>query len=70
MADVRIIHPNLGPEQIVTVAEESLPHHYRAGWRLLADDEAPQAAPVEGPPPMTRAQAKAARAAAAQESEE
>lgn len=58
MADVQIIHPDLGPDQIVTVPEESLPHHYRAGWRLLADDERPPAAAEQPePPPMTRAQA-------------
>lgn len=61
MADVQIIHPALGPDQITTVAEESLPHHYRAGWRLLTEDETPAPVVDEPPAPMTRAQARASK---------
>ncbi len=57
MADVQIIHPGLGPEQIATVSEESLPHHYRAGWRLLAEGETPPTADEETPAPMSKAEA-------------
>ncbi len=53
----QIIHPKLGPGQILTVAEGALPHYHRAGWRLLAPDEAPPPAAEETPAPMTRAQA-------------
>lgn len=61
--DVKIIHPQT--QGIAEVPEESLPHHYRAGWRLLTEgEEAALAAPAPEPKPMTRAQAaKAARAA-------
>jgi hypothetical protein len=65
MPDVKIIHPLTG--SVAEVDEVSLPHHYRAGWRLLTDDEiaargqkAPGGLTAE-PKPMTRAQA--ARAA-------
>lgn len=65
MADVQLIHPGLGPEQIITVPEEAQSHYYRSGWRLLADDEVlPEAAAEPVPEPMTRAQARAAAKAA------
>lgn len=57
MADewVKIIHPEtLG---VAEVNRSALPHHYAAGWRLLADDEAAQDEPEPDPEPMTRAQA-------------
>ena len=60
MGNVKIIHPSDG--SVADVAEESLPHHYRAGWRLLTDEEeAARDDAVPSPKPMTRAQA--ARAA-------
>lgn len=60
MADVKIIHPET--MAVVAVPQESLAHHYRAGWWLLtADEEAGAATPAPEPKPMTRAQA--ARAA-------
>jgi len=59
---VKIIHPSDG--SVADVAEVSLPHHYRAGWRLLTDDEAAAAdKPEPEPKPMSRTQAaKAAKA--------
>jgi hypothetical protein len=66
---VQIIHPDLGA--IAEVSRLSLPQHYAAGWRLLADDEIPEPEPPEEPPPVTRAQAaKAAKQAASAETEE
>ena len=61
MANVRIIHPSNG--SVAEVPEESMPHHYSAGWRLLTDDEAAaRDKPEPAPKPMTRAQAaKAAK---------
>jgi hypothetical protein len=65
---VKIIHPLT--ESVAEVPAESLPHHYRAGWRLLSDEEdaARSEAAVRAmaglpePKPMTRAQAaKAAK---------
>jgi hypothetical protein len=57
---VKIIHPSDG--SVAEVAAESMAHHYRAGWRLLTDEEEKAlAAPPAEPKPMTRAQA--ARAA-------
>ncbi len=53
--DVKIIHPVTGG--IAEVPESSLPHHYASGWRLLADDEAPQPEQAPDPEPVTRAQA-------------
>lgn len=53
--DVQIIHPETGG--IAAVPESSLSHYYASGWRLLADDEAPQQEPAPEPEPMTRAQA-------------
>jgi hypothetical protein len=64
---VKIIHPLT--LAVAEVPPESLPHHYRAGWRLLSDDEkAAHDAPDPEPKPMTRAQAaKAARNAGSEE---
>jgi hypothetical protein len=58
---VKIINPADG--SVAEVPEVSMPHHYRAGWRLLTDeDEVAKAAPAPDPKPMTRAQAaKAAK---------
>lgn len=70
MEFVKIIHPNLGPEQITDVPDTSLREWYAAGWHLLAEDEAPQPEPEPEPPPMTRAQAAKAAKQAAKESEE
>jgi hypothetical protein len=69
---VQIIHPDLGADGISEVHRSSLPQWYAAGWRLLADDEAPAPEPEPEPPPVSRAQAaKAAKQAAAEaESEE
>lgn len=65
---VKIIHPETGG--IADVPESSLPHHYRAGWRPLADDEVPQPEPEPEPEPVTRAQAaKAAKKTASAGSE-
>ncbi len=63
-AHVKIIHPSDG--SVAEVPAESLPHHYRAGWRLLTDDEqAAQDTPGPEPEPITKAQAaKAARESA------
>lgn len=66
---VQIIHPGTGG--IAEVSRLSLPQHYAAGWRLLADDDIPPAEPAAEPEPMTRAQAaKAAKQAASAETEE
>jgi hypothetical protein len=61
MEPVKIINPADGT--VTEVPAESLPHHYRAGWRLLSDDEEKTAdKPVPDPKPMTKAQAaKAAK---------
>jgi hypothetical protein len=72
--DVKIIHPELGPDLVAEVPQEALPHHYASGWRLLAEDEAPEAEAAAEPEPMTKAQAakaakQAAKAATAAESE-
>ena len=66
---VKIIHPVTGG--IAEVPDSSLPQHYAAGWRLLADDEIPQPEPAPEPEPMTRAQAaKAAKQADQAETKE
>jgi hypothetical protein len=66
---VQIIHPETGGTG--EVHRSSLPQHYAAGWRLLADDEIPQPEAEPEPPPMTKAQAaKAAKQAAKAESED
>ena len=68
MDTVKIIHPET--QAVVDVPAESLPHHYRSGWRLLTDDEAAAREPGRepDPKPMTKAQAaKAARANAGSE---
>ena len=66
---VMIIHPETGGTG--EVHRGSLPQHYAAGWRLLADDEVPPAEPPPEPPPMTREQAaQAAGQAAVPEPEE
>ncbi len=71
MADVQIIHPQLGPDHIATVPESSLPGAFAAGWRELADDEQPPAPEAAPPEPMTKAQAaKAAKQAAEQSGSE
>ncbi len=63
---VQIIHPETGGTG--EVHRSSLPQHYAAGWRLLADDEAPPDEPQPEPEPMTRAQAaKAAKAGTSEE---
>lgn len=58
---VKIIHPET--QGIAEVPPESMPHHYRAGWRLLShEEEKPAAATEPEPKPMTKAQAaKAAK---------
>jgi hypothetical protein len=62
---VTIIHPGTGGTG--QVHRSSLPQHYAAGWRLLADDEKPEPEPEPEPPPVSRAQAaKAAKQAAAE----
>lgn len=43
---VRMTHPTL-PGREITVAEQSVPHHERAGWQLAAED-APDLAGVAG----------------------
>lgn len=66
---VRIIHPETGG--IAEVHRSSLYQHYQGGWRLLADDEAPQPEPAAEPEPMSKAQAaKAAQKAATTENGE
>jgi hypothetical protein len=66
---VQIIHPGTGGTG--EVHRSSLPQHYAAGWRLLAEDDIPEPEPEPEPEPMTRAQAaKAAKKAAEAESEE
>jgi len=62
---VQIIHPGTGGT--AEVSRSSLPQHYAAGWRLLADDEIPQPEPQPEPEPMTRAQAKRAASAETKE---
>lgn len=52
---VQIIHPETGGTG--EVHRSSLPQHYMAGWRLLADGDIPQAEPETEPEPMTKAQA-------------
>jgi hypothetical protein len=42
MSDVVIYHP--GTDARETVPEESLPHHRRAGWRLLSEHQEEEAA--------------------------
>jgi hypothetical protein len=54
---VQIIHPGLGPDSVSVVPRTSLPQHYAAGWRLLADDDLPEDKPEPEPAPVTRAQA-------------
>lgn len=60
---VKIIHPEtLG---VAEVNRSALPHHYAAGWRLLAEDEqAARDEPEPEPEPVTRAQAAEMAAAA------
>jgi len=66
---VQIIYPATGATG--EVHRLSLPQHYAAGWRLLADDDIPPAEAETEPEPMTRAQAaKAAKQAASAETEE
>jgi len=62
---VTIIHPETGGTGQVHRA--SLHQHYASGWRLLADDEIPQAEPEPEPPPVTKAQAKRAASAETEE---
>jgi hypothetical protein len=65
---VTIIHPETGGTG--EVHQASLPQHYAAGWRLLADGEIPEPEPEPEPPPMTKAQAaKAAKQEAAEAAE-
>ena len=45
MSDVVMYHPVT--EAIVAVPELSVPHHRRAGWLLLSEHEANQAAAAE-----------------------
>jgi hypothetical protein len=65
---VQIIHPGTG--NTGEVHQSSLPQHYAAGWRLLADDEVPQPEPAPEPEPVTRKQAAKAAQANKNESEE
>jgi hypothetical protein len=66
---VQIIHPETGGT--AEVHRSSLPQHYTAGWRLLADDEIPEPEPAPEPEPVTRAQAaKAAKKADQAETKE
>ena len=65
---VQIIHPETGGT--AEVHQASLPQHYASGWRLLADDEAPQPDPAEVPEPVTRKQAAKAAQASKNEPEE
>ena len=62
---VQIIHPGTGGT--AEVSRSSLPQHYAAGWRLLADDDIPPAEPAAEPEPMTRAQARRAASADTEE---
>lgn len=45
MSDVTIYHPELGVQE--SVPEESVPHHRRAGWWLLADWQESEARKAE-----------------------
>jgi hypothetical protein len=66
---VKIINPVDG--SVAEVPQISMPHHYRAGWRLLTDDEIAAAdQPEPDPKPMTKAQAAKAAKAANAESED
>ena len=65
---VQIIHPETGGTG--EVHQSSLPQHYAAGWRLLADDEVPQPDPDPDPEPVTRKQAAKAAQASKNEPEE
>ena len=62
---VKIIHPETGG--IAEVPESSLPSHYRAGWTLLTEENAPpaEAAPEE-PAPMSEQDVIDAQAAKAE----
>jgi hypothetical protein len=65
---VTIIHPETGGTG--EVHRSSLPQHYAAGWRLLAEGDVPESGPEPEPEPMTRAQAaKAAKKASQAETE-
>jgi hypothetical protein len=61
---VTIHNPETGAT--VDVPASSLPHHFRAGWRpLVEDDPPPDDAPPPDPEPVPRSQArKAAKDAA------
>jgi hypothetical protein len=53
---VRIIHPETGGT--AEVDQGAMPHYYRSGWRLLAEDEeAARDEPEPEPEPVTREQA-------------
>jgi hypothetical protein len=54
---IKIIHPDLGPDSVSEVPASSLPSWVQSGWRPLAEDDVPAAAPVPEPEPMTRAEA-------------
>ena len=56
---VDIFHPSTGLDG--NVPQDSLREWYRAGWRLLVDDDRPAAAKSEDPPPVTRKEAAAVR---------
>jgi hypothetical protein len=61
-AFVKIIHPETG--NVGEVPESALPMHYRAGWTLLTEENAPPADEGEPPPaPMSEAEAAKARSA-------
>jgi hypothetical protein len=63
---VQIIHPETGGT--AEVHRGALTQYYASGWRLIADDETPEAVPDPEPEPMTKAQA--AKAAAKTEPKE
>ncbi|GAA4626610.1 hypothetical protein GCM10023196_035550 [Actinoallomurus vinaceus] len=44
MSGVRMRHPELDEEQIITVAESAVPFHATAGWVVVEDDDSEQAA--------------------------
>lgn len=47
---IRMRHPDLGENQVITVAESAVPHHAERGW-LVVDEEAevePEAQPAAG----------------------
>lgn len=64
---VKIIHPETG--NVGEVPESSLPMHYRAGWTLLTEQNAPPAdAEAATPAPMSEAEAAQARGGKASKS--